>query len=74
MSGEEIVDAEILEDVKPRVETRIVQVTPELEIERLKTKRAELATERVKRRWETGTTALVMISAFASCAHCINPW
>jgi len=45
VSGETIIDAEIVEEENVSEETRAVQVTPELEIERLKTKRAELANE-----------------------------
>lgn len=73
MTEREIVEAEIVEE-EPQQETRVTQVTPELEIERLKTRRAELATARSKARWNAISLVLFFGSAFFSCAHCIQPW
>lgn len=69
----DIIDAEIVSE-ESLPETRIVQVTPELEIERLKTKRAELATTRSGRRWSAVSGMVIFSSAFISCAHMCNPW
>jgi len=74
VSGETIIDAEIVEEENVSEETRAVQVTPELEIERLKTKRAELATVRTRSRWNVAGTVVVLSAAFASCAQMCNPW
>ena len=72
---ERIIDAEIVGE-RPAQETpgRVVQVTPELEIERLKTRRAELATQRSAKRWGVAGSFLVISSIFFSCAQMCNPW
>lgn len=68
----DIIDAEI---VSERLhEDRIVQVNPELEIERLKTRRAELATTRSEKRWSTIGGIIVFSTAFVSCAQMCHPW
>lgn len=66
MDEREIIEAELVEEE----ESSVAQVTHELEIERHRTKREKLKTERTKAR--TGAFAGVMIicSAFASCAYC----
>ena len=69
----EIFEAEIVEE-KPLPEKRIVQIDPNLEIERLKTRREELATVRTKERWNAASAMVVLSSAFISCAHMCNPW
>ena len=69
----DIIDAEVVSE-RPVAENRVVQVTPELEIERLKTKRAELATARSKNRWGALSGMVVFSSAFISCAHMCHPW
>ncbi len=74
MSDDEIIDAEIVEEDSSSQEHHIVQVTPDLEIERLKTKRAKLATKRTEIRWQASATAIVLSTAFASCAHICTPW
>ena len=73
MDDRDIIDAEIV-DESPAPESHIVQVNPELEIERLKTRRAELATTRSARRWSTIGGMVVFSSAFVSCAQMCNPW
>ncbi|MCK5640840.1 MAG: hypothetical protein KAJ19_08585 [Gammaproteobacteria bacterium] len=73
MIDRDIIDAEIVEE-ESEPENRIVQVNPELEIERLKTKRAELATTRSARRWSTIGGMVVFSSAFVSCAQMCHPW
>lgn len=73
MANRDIIDAEIVEEMfEP--ENRIVQVNPELEIERLKTKRAQLATTRSGQRWSAISGMVIFSSAFVSCAHMCNPW
>lgn len=62
----EFIDAEIVDEEKQKPETRISQVTPELELARLKT-------ERVKARWQALGTMVVALSFFASCAWVCNP-
>ena len=73
MNDRDIIDAEIV-DESPLPESRIIQVTPELEIERLKTRRAELATTRAGQRWSALSGMVIFSSAFVSCAHMCNPW
>ena len=70
--SERIIDAEVVEEKAP--ETRIVQIDPELEIERLRTKRAQLATTRSEKRWGAIATMVIASSAFVSCAQMCNPW
>lgn len=72
--SEEIIDAEIVEKENENEGSRVIQVTPELEIERLKTRLAELATIRTKRRWNVTGAVVVLATAFASCAQTCNPW
>ncbi len=74
MSDKIIIEAEIIEEKDDSQETRVVQVTPELQIERLKTRRAELATERTSSRWQSGAAVLIFSAAFASCAQVCSPW
>jgi len=73
MDDRDIIDAEIV-DERPLAESRIVQVDPQLEIERLKTRRAELATTRSEKRWGATASMVIISSAFVSCAHMCNPW
>ena len=73
MADHDIIDAEIVSE-RPAPESRIVQVNPELEIERLKTRRAELATARSKNRWGTIGGMIFFSSAFVSCAQMCSPW
>lgn len=72
----EIIDAEIVEErpAPPASPGHVVQITPELEIERLKTRRAELATQRSAKRWGVAGSFLVASSFFFSCAQMCNPW
>lgn len=62
----EVIDAEIVSEEKDEPDTRISQVTPELELARLRT-------ERVKARWNGLGTMVVALSFFASCAWVCNP-
>jgi len=71
----EIIDAEIVsERPADKAPGHVVQVTPELEIERLKTRRAELATQRSAKRWGVTGSFMVISSVFFSCAQMCNPW
>jgi len=73
MVDREIIDAEIVEE-RPVPESRVVQVDPTLEIERLKTRRSIEATKRTEKRWAAGSGMVILSSAFVSCAHMCNPW
>ena len=67
MSGR-IIDAEIVEERPP--ESRIVQIDPQLEIERQRTIQSRLATERTQKRWGAFATMV----GFVSLAQMCNPW
>lgn len=74
MRDESVIEVEVVENRSNPQENRIVQVTPELEIERLRTRRAELATERTKSRWQVFGSIMIASTFFASCAQTCNPW
>ena len=69
---ERIIDAEVIEEKPP--ETRVVQLDPQLEIERLKTTRAQIAATISEKRWGASAVMIVGSSAFISCAQMCNPW
>jgi len=62
----QIIEAEIVNSKECYVE----QITQEVEIERYKTKREELKTERTKARAGAFAGVMIICSAFASCAYC----
>jgi hypothetical protein len=72
--ADDYIDAEWSEDKGETSAGSVVQVTSELEIERLKTKRAELATKRTKARVEAIATAVVLIALLGSCTQLCSPW
>jgi len=64
-SDNKIIEAEIIEDSKST--KSVVQVTPELEIERLRT-------VRVQARWEATKITLIWLAVIASCTHMCAPF
>jgi len=66
-SDKQIIEAELVNDAECFVE----QITKEIEIERYKTKREELKTERTKARAAAFAEVMIICSAFASCAYCL---
>lgn len=65
--SEKIIDAKF-EEVSPPTAI-VVQVNPELEIERLKTRRTELSVTKSKYRWDTLKAMVIPVTAFISCAR-----
>ena len=60
-----VIEAEIVEEREPV--KSVVQVTPELEIERLRT-------ARVQARWEAIKLTTIWLAVIASCTHMCAPF
>ena len=74
VSGDKIIDAEYTVVDDSQQSDSSIQSFNELEIERLKTRRAEISAIRTKGIVDSITLVVVLAIAFASCTMMCAPW